>query len=103
MGPIAKFAAKLAVGYTLDGIPNDITQKTPACFEPSIDYVVTKVPRFAFEKFNGSSNILTTSMKSVGESMAIGRSFEESIQKALRSLEIGIYGWEYEGIINVDN
>ncbi len=101
--PIAKMAALLSVGYTLNEIINDITQKTPACFEPSIDYVVTKVPRFAFEKFNGTSNILTTSMKSVGESMAIGRSFEESIQKALRSLEIGIYGWEYEGIITFES
>ena len=101
--PIAKMAALLSVGYTLNEIINDITQKTPACFEPSIDYVVTKVPRFAFEKFNGTSNILTTSMKSVGESMAIGRSFEESIQKALRSLEIGIYGWEYEGVITIEN
>ena len=96
--PIAKMAALLSVGFTLDEIVNDITKKTPACFEPSIDYVVTKIPRFAFEKFDGSSNILTTSMKSVGESMAIGRSFEESVQKALRSLEIGIFGWEYEGI-----
>ncbi len=92
--PIAKIAALLSVGYTLDEIINDITKKTPACFEPSIDYVVTKVPRFAFEKFKGSSNTLSTSMKSVGESMAIGRSFEESFQKALRSLEVGVFGWE---------
>jgi len=96
--PIAKIAALLSVGYTLDEIINDITKKTPACFEPSIDYVVTKVPRFAFEKFKGSSNILNTAMKSVGESMAIGRSFEESFQKALRSLEIGIFGWECDAI-----
>ncbi|MDA9692970.1 carbamoyl-phosphate synthase large subunit, partial [Prochlorococcus sp. AH-736-N03] len=92
--PIAKIAALLSVGYTLDEIINDITKKTPACFEPSIDYVVTKIPRFAFEKFKGSSNTLSTSMKSVGESMAIGRSFEESFQKALRSLEVGVFGWE---------
>jgi carbamoyl-phosphate synthase large subunit len=91
--PIAKFAAKLAVGYTLDEIPNDITQKTPASFEPTIDYVVTKVPRFAFEKFPGSQPILTTQMKSVGEAMAIGRTFQESFQKALRSLEIGRFGF----------
>ncbi len=92
--PIAKIAALLSVGYTLNEIINDITKKTPACFEPSIDYVVTKIPRFAFEKFKGSSNTLSTAMKSVGESMAIGRSFEESFQKALRSLEVGIFGWE---------
>jgi len=92
--PIAKIAALLSVGYTLDEIINDITKKTPACFEPSIDYVVTKIPRFAFEKFKGSSNKLSTAMKSVGESMAIGRSFEESFQKALRSLEVGVFGWE---------
>ncbi len=91
--PIAKFAAKLAVGYTLDEIPNDITKKTPASFEPTIDYVVTKIPRFAFEKFPGSSPILTTQMKSVGEAMAIGRTFHESFQKALRSLETGRFGW----------
>jgi len=91
--PIAKIAALLAVGYRLDEIINDITGKTPACFEPSIDYVVTKIPRFAFEKFSGSSSILTTSMKSVGEAMAIGRCFEESFQKALRSLETGLSGW----------
>ena len=92
--PIAKIAALLSVGYTLDEIINDITKKTPACFEPSIDYVVTKIPRFAFEKFKGASNTLSTAMKSVGESMAIGRSFEESFQKALRSLEAGVFGWE---------
>jgi carbamoyl-phosphate synthase large subunit len=91
--PIAKIAARLAVGYTLDEIVNDITGATPACFEPTIDYVVTKVPRFAFEKFRGSPAVLTTSMKSVGEAMAIGRSFEESFQKALRSLETGHAGW----------
>ncbi|GAQ91068.1 carbamoyl phosphate synthetase B [Klebsormidium nitens] len=91
--PIAKMAAKLAVGYTLDRIPNDITLKTPASFEPSIDYVVTKIPRFAFEKFPGSEPILTTQMKSVGEAMAIGRTFEESFQKALRSLETGHAGF----------
>ena len=91
--PIAKFAAKLAVGYTLDEISNDITKKTPACFEPTIDYVVTKIPRFAFEKFPGSNSTLTTQMKSVGEAMAMGRTFQESFQKALRSLEIGRFGW----------
>ena len=91
--PIAKFAAKLAVGYTLDEISNDITQKTPASFEPTIDYVVTKIPRFAFEKFPGTQPILTTQMKSVGEAMAIGRTFNESFQKALRSLEVGRYGF----------
>ncbi|MBO8219176.1 carbamoyl-phosphate synthase large subunit [Prochlorococcus marinus] len=96
--PIAKIAALLSVGYTLDEIINDITKKTPACFEPSIDYVVTKIPRFAFEKFKGSSNTLSTAMKSVGESMAIGRSFEESFQKALRSLEVGICGWESDSL-----
>ena len=90
--PIAKIAAKLAVGYTLDEIPNDITEKTPASFEPSIDYVVTKVPRWAFEKFPGTSGVLGTSMQSVGEVMAIGRTFAESFQKALRSLEQGRYG-----------
>jgi len=91
--PIAKMAAKLAVGYTLDEIPNDITKKTPASFEPTIDYVVTKIPRFAFEKFPGSEPVLTTQMKSVGEAMAIGRTFQESFQKALRSLETGRAGW----------
>ncbi|ARV61483.1 carbamoyl phosphate synthase large subunit [Nostocales cyanobacterium HT-58-2] len=91
--PIAKMAAKLAVGYTLDEIKNDITKKTPASFEPTIDYVVTKIPRFAFEKFPGSEEVLTTQMKSVGEAMAIGRTFNESFQKALRSLETGRAGW----------
>jgi carbamoyl-phosphate synthase large subunit len=91
--PIAKVAAKLAVGYTLDEIANDITGgATPASFEPTIDYVVTKIPRFAFEKFPGASHVLTTSMKSVGEAMAIGRNFQESLQKALRSLETGLTG-----------
>ncbi len=96
--PIAKIAALLAVGYRLDEIMNDITGKTPACFEPTIDYVVTKIPRFAFEKFLGSSPILTTSMKSVGEAMAIGRCFEESFQKAIRSLEIGLSGWGCDSV-----
>ena len=91
--PIAKVAAKLAVGYTLDEIQNDITGgATPASFEPTIDYVVTKIPRFAFEKFPGAEAVLTTSMKSVGEAMAIGRTFQESLQKALRSLETGLTG-----------
>jgi len=90
--PIAKFAAKLAVGYSLDEIQNDITRETPASFEPTIDYVVTKVPRFTFEKFIGADTTLTSSMKSVGEAMAIGRTFKESFQKALRSLEIGALG-----------
>jgi carbamoyl-phosphate synthase large subunit len=90
--PIAKIAAKLAVGYTLDEIPNDITEKTPASFEPSIDYVVTKIPRWAFEKFPGTTGILGTSMQSVGEAMAIGRTFPESLQKGLRSLEHGRLG-----------
>ena len=86
--PIAKVAAKLAIGYNLDELQNDITKSTPASFEPTIDYVVTKIPRFTFEKFPGSNNFLSTSMKSVGEAMAIGRSFQESLQKAIRSLEI---------------
>ncbi len=90
--PIAKIAARLAVGYTLDEIPNDITAKTPACFEPAIDYVVVKVPRWAFEKFPNSTGVLGTSMQSVGESMAIGRTFAEALQKALRSLEKGRHG-----------
>jgi len=92
--PIAKIAAKLAVGYTLDEITNDITKETPACFEPTIDYVVTKVPRFTFEKFPAADATLTTQMKSVGEVMSIGRTFKESFQKALRSLEIGSCGFE---------
>src|SRR6476661_3231507 len=91
--PIAKIAAKLAVGYTLDELDNDITGgATPASFEPTIDYVVTKIPRFAFEKFPGAGVTLTTSMKSVGEVMAIGRTFAESLQKALRGLETGLSG-----------
>ena len=91
--PIAKIAAKLAVGYTLDEIRNDITRETPASFEPTIDYVVTKVPRFTFEKFPNTDPTLTTQMKSVGEAMAIGRTFKESLQKALRSLEVGAWGF----------
>ncbi len=94
---IAKFAAKLAVGYTLDEIDNDITRETPACFEPAIDYVVTKIPRFAFEKFAGSDSTLTTRMKSVGETMSIGRNFKQSLQKALRSLETGRHGFGADG------
>src|SRR3989442_708788 len=90
--PIAKIAARLAVGYTLDEIPNDITRETPASFEPTIDYVVTKVPRWAFEKFPGLSTVLGTKMQSVGEAMAIGRTFAESLQKGLRSLEHGRWG-----------
>ena len=92
--PIAKIAAKLAVGYTLDELDNDITRVTPASFEPSIDYVVTKVPRFAFEKFPGAEPLLTTSMKSVGEAMAIGRTIHESLQKALASMETGLTGFD---------
>ncbi len=92
--PIAKVAARLAVGYTLDELTNDITQVTPASFEPSIDYVVTKIPRFAFEKYPGSEPLLGTSMKSVGEVMAIGRTFQESMQKALRGLETGLSGFD---------
>ncbi len=95
--PIAKIAAKLAVGYTLDELRNDITRETPACFEPSIDYVVTKIPRFTFEKFPQANPVLTTQMKSVGEAMAIGRTFKESLQKALRSLEIGRFGLGADG------
>lgn len=93
--PIAKIAAKLAVGYTLDELMNDITGgRTPASFEPSIDYVVTKIPRFNFEKFAGTNDRLTTQMKSVGEVMAIGRTFQESMQKALRGLEVGATGFD---------
>ena len=91
--PIAKIAAKLAVGYRLHELPNDITRETRACFEPTIDYVVTKVPRFAFEKFPEADSKLTTQMKSVGETMAIGRTFKESFQKALRGLEVGSFGF----------
>lgn len=95
--PIAKIAAKLAVGYTLDEIPNDITRETPASFEPTIDYCVTKIPRWAFEKFAGSDHTLGTQMKSVGEAMSIGRTFKESLQKGLRSLETDRYGWGADG------
>ena len=95
--PIAKIAAKLAVGYTLDELPNDITRETPASFEPTIDYVVTKVPRFTFEKFPTADPVLTTQMKSVGEAMGIGRTFKESMQKALRSLETGRFGFGFDG------
>ena len=105
--PIAKIAAKLAVGYTLDEIPNDITKKTPAAFEPTIDYVVTKIPRWAFEKFPGATGVLGTSMQSVGEVMAIGRTFPESLQKGMRSLESGRLGLNgdpaervFEGLAN---
>ncbi|WP_029414972.1 carbamoyl-phosphate synthase large subunit [Brevundimonas bacteroides] len=104
--PIAKVAARLAVGYTLDELQNDITQVTPASFEPSIDYVVTKIPRFAFEKYPGSEPLLSTSMKSVGEVMAIGRTFQESMQKALRGLETGLSGFdeiEIEGVIGAED
>ncbi|MEA3247681.1 MAG: carbamoyl-phosphate synthase large subunit, partial [Gemmatimonadota bacterium] len=92
--PIARISAKLAVGYRLDEIPNDITKTTPASFEPVLDYVVVKCPRFAFEKFPGANPVLTTQMKSVGESMAIGRTFKEALQKGLRALEAGRIGWE---------
>ncbi len=95
--PIAKIAAKLAIGYTLDELSNDITQKTLACFEPTMDYVVTKIPRFAFEKFPNSDSTLTTQMKSVGETMGIGKNFKMSLQKALRSLEIGRFGFGADG------
>lgn len=104
--PIAKVAARLAVGYTLDELQNDITQVTPASFEPSIDYVVTKIPRFAFEKYPGSEPLLGTSMKSVGEVMAIGRTFQESMQKALRGLETGLNGFnevEIEGVSGAED
>jgi carbamoyl-phosphate synthase large subunit len=98
--PIAKIAAKLAVGYSLDEISNDITKKTPASFEPTIDYVVTKIPRFAFEKFPGSESVLTVQMKSVGETMSIGRTFKESLQKAIRGLEIGRSGFGGDGKVS---
>ncbi|HYG27275.1 MAG TPA: carbamoyl-phosphate synthase large subunit, partial [Caulobacteraceae bacterium] len=101
--PIAKVAARLAVGYTLDELMNDITGATPASFEPSIDYVVTKIPRFAFEKYPGSEPYLTTSMKSVGEVMAIGRTFKESLQKALRGLETGLNGLDDIAIEGTDD
>lgn len=106
--PIAKIAAKLAVGYTLDELQNDITRETPACFEPTIDYVVTKIPRFTFEKFPNTDDTLTSSMKSVGEAMAIGRTFKESFQKALRSLEVGSLGlggggkWGNDEVTDID-
>ena len=100
--PIAKIAAKLAVGYTLDELQNDITRLTPASFEPTIDYVVTKIPRFTFEKFPDADPMLTSAMKSVGEAMAIGRTFKESIQKALRSLEIGARGFGGGGRLSGD-
>jgi carbamoyl-phosphate synthase large subunit len=95
--PIAKIAALLAVGYRLDELPNDITQKTPACFEPSIDYTVVKIPRFAFEKFTAADQTLNTAMKSVGEVMSLGRTFKEALQKALRGLEIGAQGLGCDG------
>ncbi|MEM9873148.1 MAG: carbamoyl-phosphate synthase large subunit, partial [Pseudomonadota bacterium] len=101
--PIAKIAAKLAVGYTLDELDNDITKVTPASFEPTIDYVVTKIPRFAFEKFPGSEPHLTTAMKSVGEVMAIGRTFHESVQKALASMETGLTGFDEIAIPGADD
>ena len=103
--PIAKIAAKLAVGYSLDELPNDITKMTPACFEPSIDYVVVKIPRFTFEKFPGADNTLGTQMKSVGEAMAMGRNFKESLQKACRSLETGrdgLFGGKEDKITDKD-
>src|SRR5476651_581939 len=100
--PIAKIAAKLAVGYSLDEIPNDITRKTPCSFEPTIDYCVVKIPRFAFEKFPEADTTLTSSMKSVGEAMAIGRTFKESLQKALRSLEVGARGFGGGGRLGGD-
>ncbi|WP_084861392.1 carbamoyl-phosphate synthase large subunit [Salibaculum halophilum] len=101
--PIAKIAAKLAVGYTLDELDNDITKVTPASFEPTIDYVVTKIPKFAFEKFPGSEPHLTTAMKSVGEAMSIGRSFHESVQKALASMESGLSGFDEIAIPGADD
>ena len=99
--PIAKIAAKLAVGLTLDEIPNDITRETPASFEPTIDYVVVKAPRWAFEKFEGADSRLGTQMKSVGEAMAIGRTFKEAFQKALRSLEINRFGFGSDGVLKI--
>ncbi|MGD9576695.1 MAG: carbamoyl-phosphate synthase large subunit [Syntrophorhabdus sp.] len=101
--PIAKIAAKLAVGYTLDEIPNDITKKTPASFEPTIDYCVVKIPRFTFEKFRGADDTLTVSMKSVGEAMSIGRTFKEALQKGCRSLETGVFGLADERLPGLDD
>ena len=101
--PIAKVAARLAVGYTLDELTNDITGATPAAFEPAIDYVVTKIPRFAFEKYPGAEPVLSTSMKSVGEVMAIGRTFQESVQKALRGLETGLTGFDEIDVPGADD
>ena len=101
--PIAKIAAKLAIGYTLDELPNDITRVTPASFEPTIDYVVTKIPRFTFEKFPDADSTLTSALKSVGEAMAIGRTFKESLQKALRSLETGARGFGGGGKLGDDD
>jgi len=100
--PIAKIAAKLAVGYSLDELKNDITRVTPASFEPTIDYVVTKMPRFTFEKFKGAEPLLTTAMKSVGEAMSIGRNFQESVQKALRSMETGLTGFNEVAVSGAD-
>jgi carbamoyl-phosphate synthase large subunit len=100
--PIAKIAARLAVGYSLDEIPNDITKKTPASFEPTIDYTVVKIPRWDFEKFKGVDDTLGVQMKSVGEAMAFGRTFKEALQKALRSLETGRYGLGADGKDLVD-
>ena len=99
--PIARIATKLAIGYSLDELRNEITKITPASFEPTIDYIVTKIPRFTFEKFSRTEAILGTAMKSIGECMSIGRSFKESFQKALRSLEIGITGLEVPDEIQV--
>ncbi|HEY0705225.1 MAG TPA: carbamoyl-phosphate synthase large subunit, partial [Polyangia bacterium] len=100
--PIAKIATKLAIGYTLDEIANDITRETPACFEPTIDYVITKIPRFAFEKFPGADSTLGPQMKSVGEVMGIGRTFKESLGKAIRSLEIGRWGFDLEKVPSLE-
>jgi carbamoyl-phosphate synthase large subunit len=100
--PIAKIAAKLAIGYTLDEIPNDITRSTPSSFEPTLDYVVVKIPRWAFEKFPATSPVLGTAMKSVGEAMAIGRTFKEALQKGIRSLEVGRAGLGGDGKDRLD-
>src|SRR5262249_37231984 len=101
--PIAKVAAKLAAGYTLDELDNEITGVTPASFEPTVDYIVTKMPRFTFEKFPGTAPLLTTAMKSIGEVMSIGRSFAESVQKALRSMETGLSGFDEVAIEGVES